>query len=142
MSAVEVCAAGGVVWRPTDRGVPEVLLVHRPRYRDWSLPKGKLDAGERWAAAALREVEEETGLVCELGAPLVSVFYPDRRRRLKEVRYWAMRPLSGTFAPNKEVDAIAWLDLHTAMARVTYEFDLYVLDSFEDLLTTTIGAHS
>ena len=116
--------------------------MHRPRYDDWSLPKGKLDPGERWAGAALREVEEETGLTCELGPPLVSVFYHDRRRRLKEVRYWAMWPLEGTFEPNKEVDAVAWLDLHTAMAWVTYEFDLYVLDSFEDVLAATTGEHA
>ncbi len=134
MSASDVLAAGGVVWRPGDAGTTEVLLVHRPRYVDWSLPKGKLDADEKWEDAARREVEEETGLLCELGPPLASVFYHDRRRRLKEVRYWAMRPLTGEFVPNKEVDAVEWLDLHTAMARVTYEFDLYVLDSFEDIL--------
>lgn len=142
MSDVEVRAAGGVVWRPTEQGGTEVLVVHRPRYDDWSLPKGKLDRGERWAGAALREVEEETGLICELGAPLVSVFYRDRRRRLKEVRYWAMQPLAGEFEPNKEVDVIEWLDLHTAMAWVTYEFDLYVLDSFEDILAATAREHA
>jgi 8-oxo-dGTP diphosphatase len=141
MSPVGVPAAGGVVWRQGDGGATEVLLVHRPRYTDWSLPKGKLDQDEKWEDAALREVEEETGLLCEMGPPLASVFYHDRRGRVKEVRYWAMRPLSGTFEPNREVDAIEWLDLHAAMARVTYEFDLYVLDSFEDILSSTIGAH-
>jgi 8-oxo-dGTP pyrophosphatase MutT (NUDIX family) len=139
MSAGEVRAAGGVVWRRGDAGATEVLLVHRPRYEDWSLAKGKLDPNEKWEDAALREVEEETGLFCELGPPLVSVFYHDRRRRVKEVRYWAMRPMSGTFAPNKEVDVVEWLDLHTAMAWVTYEFDLYVLDSFEDIVASRIG---
>ncbi len=139
MSAGEVSAAGGVIWRRDDAGTIEVLLVHRPRYADWSLAKGKLDKDEEWEDAAVREVEEETGLLCELGPPLASVFYHDRRRRVKEVRYWAMRPLSGDFVPNKEVDAVEWLDLHTAMARVTYEFDLYVLDAFEDILVSTIG---
>lgn len=141
MSTGEVRAAGGVVWRRGDAGTAEVLLVHRPRYADWSLAKGKLDPNEKWEDAALREVEEETGLLCELGPPLASVFYHDRRRRVKEVRYWAMRPMSGTFAPNKEVDEVEWLDLHTAMARVTYEFDLYVLDSFEDMVASSIGAN-
>lgn len=139
MSTAGVRAAGGVVWRRGDGGTTEILLVHRPRYSDWSLAKGKLASDEKWEDAALREVEEETGLLCELGPPLASVFYHDRRRRLKEVRYWAMRPLSGDFVPNKEVDAVEWLDLHTAMARVTYEFDLYVLDSFEDILGPTLA---
>ena len=138
MTTAQVRAAGGVVWRRGDVGVTEVLLVHRPRYRDWTLAKGKLDPDEKWEDAALREVEEETGLHCELGSPLAAVFYHDRRRRVKEVRYWAMRPLSGAFEPNKEVDAIEWLDLHTAMARVTYEVDLYVLDAFEDILVSTL----
>ncbi len=133
MTGVDVRAAGGVVWRDGPGGV-EILLVHRPRYSDWSLPKGKLDDGEGWTDAAAREVTEETGLTCELGSALAAVHYNDRRGRVKEVRYWAMRPISGTFAPNSEVDAIEWTNLHDAMARVTYEFDLYVLDSFEDIV--------
>jgi 8-oxo-dGTP diphosphatase len=75
--AAEVKAAGGVVWRAGAGGAPEFVAVHRPRYDDWSLPKGKLDPGETWEQAALREVEEEVGLRCTLGAELPPVAYTD-----------------------------------------------------------------
>ena len=89
-------------------GAHEVLLVHRPKYRDWTLPKGKLEPGESHEQAALREVEEETGLVCELGRELGSTSYRDGKARPKVVRYWAMRPLRGAFSPHREVDEIRW----------------------------------
>ena len=126
----EVLAAGGVVARPCAGG-EEVAVVHRPRYGDWSLPKGKLEPGESFEAAALREVEEETGLRCELGPELVSTSYRDRRDRPKRVRYWAMTPVAGDFTPTDEVDEIRWLPLDEARALLTYERDAPVLDALE-----------
>ena len=124
-----VQAAGGVVWRRSPSGDVDVLLVHRPRYDDWTVPKGKLDHGEDHAAAALREVEEETGLRCRLGPELGSTSYRDRRDRPKQVRYWAMTPTGGRFTPTAEVDEVKWLPLAEARARLTYERDLPVLDA-------------
>jgi 8-oxo-dGTP diphosphatase len=124
-----VQAAGGVVWRRSPARDVEVLLVHRPRYDDWTVPKGKLDAGEGHAAAALREVEEETGLRCELGPELPSTAYHDRRGRPKSVRYWAMTPVAGDFTPTEEVDRVVWLTVDAAKARLTYDRDRPVLDA-------------
>jgi 8-oxo-dGTP diphosphatase len=108
-----------------------VLLVHRPRYDDWSLPKGKADHGEEDPATALREVAEETGLVCELGPELPTTAYVDNRGRPKVVRYWAMQPTgqAATFHPNDEVDELAWMPLDDAAGRLTYGRDLPVLDA-------------
>ena len=118
----QVRAAGGLVVRGGDAG-REVLLVHRPRYDDWSLPKGKLDAGESWEQAALREVREETGLRCELGEELGSARYRDRKGRTKLVRYWLMSPLEGSFEPNDEVDEVRWVNPRDAIAALAYEHD-------------------
>ena len=117
-----VRAAGGVVRRNG-----KVLLVHRPKYDDWTLPKGKLDEGESWEDAAVREVEEETGLRCSLGPELASTWYIDSQGRRKRVRYWLMQPESGTFAPTSEVDEIAWLDPAAATQRLSYDRDREVL---------------
>ena len=117
------------MWRRTAKGRVKVLLVHRPRYDDWSLPKGKLDPGEAAEAAALREVEEETGLVCELGPPLCSIRYLDQRGRDKRVRYWAMHPVGGSFEPNHEVDAVEWVALDKVPGRLSYDHDVAVVDS-------------
>jgi 8-oxo-dGTP diphosphatase len=122
----QVRAAGGVVLRDGTAGI-EVAVVHRPRHDDWSLPKGKLDSGESFAAAALREVEEETGLRCELGAELSPARYRDERGREKLVRYWLMRPTGGVFTANDEVDALEWLPLEEASVRVDYEHDRRLL---------------
>lgn len=127
-------AAGGVVWRRSAKGNLKVLLVHRPRYDDWTLPKGKLDPGESAKAAALREVEEETGLRCRLGPELPSVRYTDRQDRGKRVRYWAMEPEAGEFAPNDEVDEVRWLKLAPAAELLTYAHDRPVLAALERAL--------
>jgi len=119
----EVKAAGGVVWRRDDGGSPELAVVHRPRYDDWSLPKGKLDPGEDWQEAALREVWEEIGLRCRPGDELPPVFYDDHRGRVKAVRYWMMEPQDGTFTPNDEVDEMRWMEVEAAAALLTYPHD-------------------
>ena len=115
----EVRAAGGVVQSEDGR----IAVVHRPRYDDWSLPKGKLDPGEDYEEAALREVREETGLECELGAELSPTSYHDRKGRSKLVRYWLMYPLAGEFQPNDEVDELRWLTPSEAVAQLTYPHD-------------------
>ena len=127
----EVKAAGGVVWRRSAGGAPEFVAVHRPRYDDWSLPKGKLDPGETWEQAALREVEEEIGLRCTLGDELPPVFYADNRGRAKAVRYWLMQPADGAFAPNDEVDEMRWMDLEAAAALLTYPHDVELVRAAE-----------
>ncbi len=123
-----VRAAGGVVWRRGPAGT-EILLVHRPKYDDWSLPKGKLDGDETAAEAALREVEEETGLRCSLGEELPPVTYTDRHGRAKVVRYWAMQPLGGRFRPNDEVDEVRWVTPAGAGALLSYGRDRRVTRS-------------
>ncbi len=123
-----VRAAGGLVVRPAAVGLgPEVLLVHRPKYDDWTFPKGKAERGESEEACALREVEEETGLRCVLGSELVSTSYTDSRGRPKVVRYWQMTVRDGEFVPNREVDEIAWLDPEAAAQRLSYDRDVPIL---------------
>jgi 8-oxo-dGTP diphosphatase len=119
----EVKAAGGVVWRHAGDTVA-IAVAHRPRYDDWSLPKGKLDAGESWEDAALREVEEEIGLRCRLGEELDPVEYRDRKQRAKVVRYWLMEPENDvTFTPNDEVDELRWLAPDEAVDVLSYPRD-------------------
>ena len=125
-----VRAAGGVVWRLNDDGAVEVLLVHRPKYDDWSFPKGKLDEGETLEQCAIREVEEETGLRCVLGHELVSTSYVDRKGRSKVVRYWEMTVADGDFAPTDEVDEIRWLSMADADALLSYGRDRGLLATF------------
>jgi 8-oxo-dGTP diphosphatase len=119
----EVKAAGGVVWRSAGRDGIELAVVHRPRYDDWSFPKGKLDAGESWEEAALREVREEIGLRCALGEELPPVFYTDHKGRGKAVRYWLMAPEAGSFAANEEVDEMRWLEPDRAREALSYPHD-------------------
>lgn len=119
----EIRAAGGVVVRAAKKG-PKVLLVHRPDYNDWTFPKGKLDPGEKFKHAALREVLEETGFECTLHKPsLPSIRYDDRKGRSKEVRYWMMTAIAGEFEPNDEVDMIAWVRWDKVVDRLTYAKD-------------------
>ena len=127
-----VRAAGGVVWRQASSGHAEVILVHRPKYDDWSLPKGKCEPEETDEGCALREVEEETGMRCILGPELVGTAYHDRKGRRKEVRYWVMTLASGEFVPNDEVDEVRWLDPIAAQSLLTYERDREVLARFAD----------
>ena len=126
-------ASGGVVWRRAGGGI-EVALVHRPRYDDWSLPKGKLDKGESWEAAAIREVEEEIGMRCELGEELTPIGYTDGKGRSKVVRYWLMESADGDFEPNDEVDELCWLVPRKAMGRLSYPRDRDVLDDALEML--------
>jgi 8-oxo-dGTP pyrophosphatase MutT (NUDIX family) len=124
-----VRAAGGVVTRRNGAGVTEVLLVHRPKYDDWSFPKGKLDPGETDEDAAVREVEEETGVRGELKEELGVRRYTDRHGRPKEVRYWRMEPRSSSeFVPNDEVDALRWLAVDEAATLLSYEGDRRLLE--------------
>lgn len=131
--AVDVRAGGGVVWRRSGSSV-EFLLVHRPRYDDWSLPKGKADDDdEGWRACAEREVEEETGYRCTAGRLVDVVHYVDRHDRAKEVRYFAMEvngDTVGAFGPNDEVDEIVWLKPKKARRRLTRQADVDVLEAF------------
>jgi 8-oxo-dGTP pyrophosphatase MutT (NUDIX family) len=129
VTAAEVRAAGGVVWRDGPGG-PEVVVLHRPKYDDWSLPKGKADPGETDEACAVREVEEETGLRCDLGDELAQTAYVDSHGRPKTVRYWAMRVRSGSFEPHPEVDEIRWLRPAEAAEALTYDRDRAVLEAF------------
>ena len=127
MPAKDVLAAGAVVFRPGKR----VLLVHRPRYDDWSFPKGKLDRGEHVAVAAVREVAEETGLHVRLGPPLPGQRYPVAGGRMKAVSYWVGRVVGSDdvsgYRPNAEIDQVEWLPYEQALERLTYEHDVETL---------------
>lgn len=139
-------AAGAVLWRPLDvTGAAEVAVIHRPRYDDWSLPKGKVDPGETGPVAAVREVEEETGFRAHLGRRLTTVSYPVDQGR-KTVRYWAARCVSGQFTANDEVDELRWLSAAQAMKALTYSRDRKVLRRFlsspADTRTVMIVRHA
>ncbi|MFH8872159.1 NUDIX hydrolase [Streptomyces griseus] len=129
-----VLAAGCVLWRraPDGRGI-EVCLVHRPRYDDWSFPKGKLKRGEEPLAAAVREVLEETGHHCAPGEPLPTSRYPVDGRP-KEVSYWAAEATGGSFTANAEVDRILWLAPDAARVRLTQPRDVRQLTALLDTL--------
>ena len=128
-------AAGGALWRESGDGVLETALVHRPKYDDWSLPKGKLDAGEHPLVAAVREVDEETGLQVAVGRRSVQTRYTHRHHGPKRVDYWVMQAVGGVFAPNDEVDELRWLRVPAAVALVTHDHDRAVL---EDLARTDV----
>ena len=124
-----VQAAGGIVWRRRPGRGTEVLLVHRPKYDDWTFPKGKLTRGESYEDAARREVEEETGLRVELGPEVATSTYNDSLGRPKLVRYWAMEPEDGEFRANAEVDEARWVTLAVACDMLSYDRDRAVLAS-------------
>jgi 8-oxo-dGTP diphosphatase len=120
----EVKAAGGVVLRDG-----RIALVHRPRYDDWSLPKGKLDPGEDWETCAVREVREETGLRCTLGRELSSTSYTDRKGRAKVVRYWLMDVFADDgFTPDDEVDELRWVAPAEAATLLSYPHDAELIE--------------
>ncbi|WP_040811095.1 NUDIX hydrolase [Nocardia concava] len=128
-----ILAAGAVLWRPTGTGDEdiEIALVHRPKYDDWSLPKGKLDPGETPVITAVREVAEETGLNSRLGRYLGHVTYPvTGHRKLKRVDYWAARVLDGEFESNTEVDVLDWRRLDEVMDALSYPMDRTIVRNF------------
>jgi 8-oxo-dGTP diphosphatase len=119
-------AAGGVVV-DMSKNKPRYLLIHRPRYNDWSLPKGKLNEGETHHDAALREVKEETGLVCDVLARLSPVSYTTPNGNAKQVKYWLMQTRSGDFVKNDEVDDVTWVKRSKAISMLTHVHDQAVL---------------
>ena len=130
----EILAAGGIVI-DTGTGTPRILLVHRPRYDDWSFPKGKLDPGETFERAALREVEEETGLVCRIIREVETMRYGYRTRnkgpiKPKVVHYFLMERVSGDIhVPGQEVDQAVWFDIDKAVPKLSYDRDRKLLAS-------------
>jgi 8-oxo-dGTP pyrophosphatase MutT (NUDIX family) len=130
VSKAVLAAAGAVLWRPNgDSATPEVAIIHRPRYDDWSLPKGKVEPGETEPVTAVREVKEETGYSAHLGRRLAAVAYPVEQG-IKKVRYWAARRVGGEFTPNDEVDDLKWLPVSEAIKQLEYPQDRKVLRRF------------
>ncbi|MEY9887363.1 8-oxo-dGTP pyrophosphatase MutT (NUDIX family)/phosphohistidine phosphatase SixA [Catenulispora sp. MAP12-49] len=138
---IQVRAAGCVVWRPGPAG-PEVALIHRPRYDDWSFPKGKLDPGEGYVQAAVREVREETGYPVVLGRRLPTQVYDvsfGGAARMKRVKYWAAQAaVDSDFQPNSEVDRLEWLPLAAARDRLTRQTDRDLLLAFRAAPVDTV----
>lgn len=136
-----VLAAGGVVYRDGFGNTgPQFLLVHRNRYHDWSLPKGKLNKGETFQQAALREVLEETGIECKVGEFLGGVTYPTQRNRPKVVKYWMLRARKGEFLANLEVDNAEWVGINGARALLTYNRDARLIERAAALLENPTAA--
>ena len=132
-----VLAAGAVLWQPDpDSGDPRVAVVHRPRYDDWSLPKGKLDPGETEPVAAVREIFEETGHRAHLGRRLGTVGYPIPNG-IKIVHYWVARSHGGDFVPGDEVDQLVWLPTREASKRLTYRADRKMVTRFAKMPADT-----
>ncbi len=136
VSKAPIQAAGGVVWRPgegsSEAGI-EIAVIHRPRYDDWSLPKGKLAPGESHLEGAIREVHEETGYRVQPGRSLGEVRYLKKSggaAREKVVHYWAMKAIGGAFSPNREVDEMRWLSIDDARETITRATDREILERF------------
>jgi 8-oxo-dGTP diphosphatase len=123
-------AAGGLIVRDTPSGETEVVLVHRPRYDDWTIPKGKLNKGESPEDAAVREVEEETGITAKLGPHLDDVTYTDRHGEKKVVSYWMMHPVTvAARNADDEVDEVRWVPVGEASRLLTYKRDRKLLEN-------------
>ncbi|HEV7649453.1 MAG TPA: NUDIX hydrolase [Actinophytocola sp.] len=146
--AAEIAAAGAVVWRLDEHGSVEIALVHRPRYDDWSLPKGKLDPGENHRTAAVREVAEETGFHVALGRHLGRTGYHVTRPRPapKVVEYYAAKALRGSFVPGDEVDELRWVSPAAALRVLSYQHDEPIVRTFlalpPDLTTLLLVRHA
>lgn len=125
-----VWAGGGVLWRPVGDREVQVALVHRPRYDDWSLPKGKAEDGELLVQTAAREIAEETGFEARVGQRLRTVGYPLKPGVDKKVTYWSMEALHGAFTANHETDELRWLSIPDAAALLSYSADRKVLADF------------
>jgi 8-oxo-dGTP diphosphatase len=136
-----VRAAGGLVCRRGEDGAVEIVLVHRTAYEDWSFPKGKLLHGESEPDAALREVEEETGLRCRLTREVGITAYRDSRGRSKTVRYWEMDPVGGVLAPANEIDDVRWVGLGDAVSELTYARDRELLRGSPLANVGPVGSH-
>jgi 8-oxo-(d)GTP phosphatase len=122
-------AAGALLWRENSELKIEIALIHRPRYDDWSLPKGKIEEGESSLRCAFREVIEETGITSQFGRELGSVEYKEPAG-LKCVKYWAAKALTDEFLPNEEVDEIKWLNPEDALTRATHRSDRTIIENF------------
>lgn len=133
-SQAMILAAGCVLWRrsPLAEGI-ELALVHRPKWADWSHPKGKLKRGETFADAAIREVREEAGMACALGSALPTARYLAQGYP-KEVRYWSAEATAGAFAPSREVDQMVWLPPTAARGRLTHERDKELVAALLEVL--------
>ena len=132
-----ILAGGAVVTREDPVRGTEVLIIHRTRYNDWTLPKGKLDAGESLPACAVREVLEETGVTIRLGVPLDTVRY-DTANGVKQVEYWGGTVLeTAPRPPDDEVDVVSWLPVRAALSRLTYAHDHFLVQQYLDQPPTT-----
>lgn len=134
-SPTVVKAAGAVIYREHN-GEIEIVVVHRTKYDDWSLPKGKVDPGESLPQTAVRELHEETGYECALENWLCTTSYPLDDKEVKKVTYWSARAKSGDFSPNNEVDELLWLPVKKARNKVSYKLDRHVIDAFGKLPPT------
>jgi 8-oxo-dGTP diphosphatase len=137
-----VRAAGGVVWRPVAGGDRVYAVVHRPAYDDWTLPKGKLAAGESDIEGALREVEEETGMSCRVDRPVGTTSYIDRKGRRKVVVYFLMQATGGAFEPSEEIDEARWLPLGEVLDLLTYPRDRTLLGAVQHDVPVEAAARS
>jgi 8-oxo-dGTP pyrophosphatase MutT (NUDIX family)/phosphohistidine phosphatase SixA len=151
VSSVPIRAAGAVLWRREDAGVLQLAVVHRPRYDDWSLPKGKLDPGETIPGTAVREILEETGFAAKLGRYLVRVAYPVVARdgvgtADKTVDYFAAEAVGGAFETNDEVDELRWVEPAKAEILLTRRVDVDVVRTFcllpAELTTVVLARHA
>ena len=138
MTETAVYAAGGVVWRVVDDKL-RVLLIHRTKYRDVTLPKGKVDPGEMLSETAVREIHEETGIRVSLGVPVGVSRYRLPSKRTKIVHYWAAEATdaairASAFVPNKEIAALEWVSPKKALKRLSYPVDAEIMENFHRLI--------